>query len=680
MLNIEASEISIVVSFILSLVLSFLFYYRDKNNSETAKFIKYILIVSRFFCLFLVLFLLFSPFIISKKEVSIDPTIVCLIDDSKSMKINNESIRIEVDSYIKDLEKSVSENARLKKYYFSDVLNESDSSKFEGESSNILNAFYSLSDLHQNENISSIILISDGIINSGGSELSNPLNVPVFSIGMGDTSKIKDALIQSVYYNDISYTGNSFPIEVSGIVHNMKGKDQQLLVKYDGVIVLDSVIVPNSQRFLLKCQKMIKAESSGTKIIEVEIKNKIVEKTLENNSLKRFVKVLDNRQQIGFVYDDPHPDVRAVKSVFKNDENYKVFDYRLKDDCPSLKQFNVLVFIGGGKNDDLNRWYQKAKNEKVNTFWIMGVNNLCNTEDFSIKKLDASKDEAELAIEKGFSLFKTDDKLNEFLKSSPPLSVPFGKWRIKNINQNLAKQKINGVETNYPLITFSANDDIRNAFVLGEGVWRWKLKEKDEKSQFDILFRKIIQYLSVKEDKSSFRFKVESVVSNREDLIVEAEYYNPSFELENSEELNVSLINSKNEKFSYQFLKVDNKYRLNFGVLEADNYVLESKKNIEGREVTLTTPVIVESRSLESLELVANHEILKELSESTNGKFYAKNDLKSFIDDMKSVENYKTLRYSEVLKEELLKNSWILFVIIALLAMEWFVRKWEGIV
>ena len=56
--------------------------------------------------------------------------------------------------------------------------------------------------IEQNKNISGLVILTDGIITSGGIELFNPMNVPVYSIGMGDTVQIKDAMVNKVYHNE----------------------------------------------------------------------------------------------------------------------------------------------------------------------------------------------------------------------------------------------------------------------------------------------------------------------------------------------------------------------------------------------------------------------------------------------------------------------------------------------
>lgn len=678
--NIEASGFSIFISFFVSLLLSFGFYLRDKNISETASFIKYILITSRFFVLFTVLFLLFNPLFNTKKEISNPPKIICLVDNSESMILNDSLIADNIKKKLNYLHKSIANNATIEVFTFGNALKKSDSTDFKGKKSDLLDAISSVAEIEQNKNISGLVILSDGIITSGGVELFNPMGTPVYSIGMGDTGQIKDAMIKNIYHNDITYSGNDFPIEINCSIKKMKGVKQHLKLFFEGDLRFDTVFTASNDNYNFKYTNLVKANEPGTKKISVLVENNVKEKIIINNRIQRYITVLDSKQNIAFVYDAPHPDIRALKSVFYGDESFSVEDFKFSDSCPDLSLFNALIFVGASDQNSMNRWRTESSKKQVGGFWITGVSGEFNFRKMTLERLDNSKDEAYLSIEKGFSLFKINDALGEFLNNAPPLSVPFGKWRISNISQTLATQNIGGVTTNYPLITFASSGNVKSAYLLGEGIWRWKLQEKGNSNQFDNFFKKVIQYLSVKEEKSAFRLKYEKIISNNDKVIIESEYYNPSFELDNSGLLNLQLIDNEGNKFEYEFLKSGKKYRIDLGVLKEGNYELVATKTTGGKPLIKKGKLLVEGKSIESLNLQANYNGMKSLSEKSFGKFYYENQFNVFLDDISIQDNFKTLTYNESVKEQLLKNKWILFLLITLLGVEWFIRKWEGVI
>jgi hypothetical protein len=678
--NIEASEISFVISFIVSLLLSFGFYLKDKNMSETASLIKYILIASRFFVLFIILFLLFNPLFISKREISNSPNLVCLVDNSESMLLSDSLVSKNIENKLKSLKERVQGKSNVEIFSFGNELFKSDTANFQGKKTDLLDAISKLSEIEQNKNISGLVILTDGIITSGGIELFNPMNVPVYSIGMGDTVQIKDAMVNKVYHNDITYTGNYFPVEINCILKKMKGIRQSLSLKFEDKLLLDTSFIPVSDNYIFKALKLLKADNPGMRKIEVILKNNISEKILNNNKMQRFVNVLDSKQKIAFVYDAPHPDIRALKNVFYGDISFSIEEFKFNDSCPNISQYNAIVFVGNSNAVTSSRWREECIKGKVSSLWLTGVNSSFNSKHIALNRLDNSEDEAYLSLEKGFTLFKLNDEMKDFLQKSPPLSIPFGKWRIANVSQTLATQNIGGVSTNYPLITFSSENNIKSAYILGEGIWRWKLQEEGNLNHFDDFFKKVIQYLSVKKDKSSFRLKYDKIVSNNEKVIIESEYYNPSYELENSGSLKLQIKDANGEKFDYEFLKVGKKYRIDLGVLNEGVYNLRAIKTVGDKKIEKKGKLIVEGKSLESLNLQADYSQLKKLSKLSFGKFYYKNQFKVFLDDISNEENFKTLTYTESVREQLLKNKWILFLLITLLGVEWFVRKWEGVI
>lgn len=678
--NIEASELSFFLSFLVSIILSFGFYLKDKSLSETASLFKYTLMTSRFFVLFIIIFLLFNPLFTTNKEVSNPPKLICLVDNSESMMLNDSLIDVSVHEKLLQLKNRVSSKAELEIFTFGNQLKKTDSLDFKGGSTDILEAISKLSELELNKNISGLVLLSDGIITNGGVELFNPMSTPVYSIGFGDTAQIRDAIVKKVYHNDISYSGNEFPVEIICAFKKMQSIKQRLSVHYAGKVVLDTQVVILNNNSTFKHTILIKAEEPGMKKITVSIGNNIEEKITVNNSIQRYINILDSKQKIAFVYDVPHPDVRALKSVFYGEESFSISDYKFNDSCPDLSQFNAVVFIGSSSQKQMDRWSMACQLEHIGKLWITGVSGSFSSRDMGLERLDESKDEAYLSVNDKFSLFKLDDRMKQFLNEAPPISIPFGKWRLSNLSQTLASQNIGGVVTNYPLITFSSSENVKSGYILGEGIWRWKLQEKGEFNEFSAFFKKILQYLSATEDKSAFRLKYNKVCSNIENVIIESEFYNPSYELDNSETVSLELENESGKVLNFEFLKIAKKYRIDLGVLKSGVYKLTAKRKVGSKTVIKSGKLLVESKSIESLNLQANYNGLKKLSASSFGKFYYENQFNVFLDDISSQENFKTLTYIESVKEQLLKNKWILFLIIALLGAEWFLRKWEGVI
>ena len=107
------------------------------------------------------------------------------------------------------------ESSELKEGEFDVVtqtLSGEDPTKFKGVTSDLAGAIRSITASYEGKNLAGIVLISDGIYNSGASPLYLPLRIPVYTIGIGDTTDRVDLILKNVAYNKIAYQGNKYPL------------------------------------------------------------------------------------------------------------------------------------------------------------------------------------------------------------------------------------------------------------------------------------------------------------------------------------------------------------------------------------------------------------------------------------------------------------------------------------
>ncbi|MBK7964307.1 MAG: hypothetical protein IPK10_02630 [Bacteroidetes bacterium] len=86
----------------------------------------------------------------------------------------------------------------------------------------------------------------------------------------------------------------------------------------------------------------------------------------------------------------------------------------------------------------------------------------------------------------------------------------------------MLNQKVGVVSTTQPLLLFHENNGRKQAVLAGEGFWRWRLSDFNDHgnhilSQEFIL--SIVQYLSVKESRSPFKFIAKMNYKENENLI-----------------------------------------------------------------------------------------------------------------------------------------------------------------
>ncbi|NOY50468.1 MAG: hypothetical protein GXO88_07905, partial [Chlorobi bacterium] len=115
---------------------------------------------------------------------------------------------------------------------------------------------------------------------------------------------------------------------------------------------------------------------------------------------------------------------------------------------------------------------------------------------------------------------------------------------------------------------------------MGTGLWNWRnynYLEKENFESFDNLMGKIVQYLSLKTDKRRFRIHNKGEYLLPDNIELEAELYNKSFEFIPDAEIDLELINESAEHFAYIFTPGDGVYKLNIGDLQAGTYRYTAK-------------------------------------------------------------------------------------------------------
>ncbi|MFM7299568.1 MAG: hypothetical protein ACKO1R_00305 [Crocinitomicaceae bacterium] len=97
-----------------------------------------------------------------------------------------------------------------------------------------------------------------------------------------------------------------------------------------------------------------------------------------------------------------------------------------------------------------------------------------------------------------------------------------------------------------------------------------------------------------------------------------------------------------------------------------------------GKTYRKTGNFLVEEIDLEKTETTANHELLKQLSNQSNGKFYALKDYENFIEELNKRDDIVVLTREELSFKDLIHLIPLLILLALFFATEWFVRRWSG--
>jgi DNA replication protein DnaD len=106
-------------------------------------------------------------------------------------------------------------------------------------------------------------------------------------------------------------------------------------------------------------------------------------------------------------------------------------------------------------------------------------------------------------------------------------------------------------------------------------------------------------------------------------------------------------------------------------------YKYKASAQVQGKAEQVSGEFTVKNLQLEALTTTADHTLLRKLAEQTNGKFYLPSQMDQLAASLTNNPPPDVIQSSEELLE-LIHLKWLFFLFLALLTMEWGIRKYQG--
>ena len=642
---------------------------------------------------FLVAYLLLNPLIKTISKNIIKPKVVLVLDNSKSMLQGGKKALDGVFDGILALKESLTEKGfelELRSLSEESIENIKES-KFGLGKTNLSNVLSDLKNNYEGQNLSDVILVSDGIINDGTSPTFQKYPFNIHTVGFGDTTVKKDILISGIAANKLAYLGNKFTVNVDVSSFLLPGKASVVSIKDgSGKVLGQKPIVISKNEDFQTLSFELSAEKVGKQRYMVEIKSVAGEYSTKNNFREFVVDVVNGKEKILFLAFAPHPDIKAFKSIIKKNDLFELQIQILQSTEPAQigkDPFDILILhqvpdVYGSSTGIVSTLLSKKKptffvvGSKTNIPSFNGMQNVIGI-NAQLNKLDKISGQ----LNNAFQRFNISSNTTDLLEKLPPVSVPFGEYKPFPGAEVLLFQKIGNINTGRPLLAMNLSGAVNNAVFVGEGIWQWRLEEyalSESQAEVDDLIVKTLQLLSIKEDKSKLRvYPTSETFSIDQRIGFEAEAYNNIFERIYDQNVTMKIKDEKGQTKSYNFKITNESSRFELSNFPAGLYNFEANATILGKNEVTSGQFLVSQSDLETENLVADHNILKTLANENNGDFV---NYKNIVELRKSLETKGLV--NKVISNEELKDfinlKWVLFLIIALATIEWVLRKYFG--
>lgn len=669
------SLLYILIALIAGLLIAYFQYF---HRSKDRRLPIYILFGLRGISIFLVLLLFLNPTIKHTELQTNKPVLAVLLDNSESTDYFKEQQQVlELTNKFKE-DAALNDKFDISYFSFGDAFQNLDTLSFSEPQTNINKAIEAVNTVYK-EVISPIVLISDGNQTLGNDYEYSTSSKPVYPLIVGDTIKYKDVRINQLNVNKYSYLNNSFPVEALIYYEGRSQITTQFVIRKNGRRVYTKNLSLSDDKRTVTVTTSLPSLQKGKNYYTATIEPIKNEKNTANNTKAFSVEVIDEQTKIAIVTSVLHPDVGALKKAIETNKQRKV-DIKIVGQS-GLKLKDYQLVIAYQPNASFTELFSKLKKEKSNFLVITGTQtnwNFLNNLQLGISKNAISKDENYLAsFNSSFLTFNQSD-IN--FAQFPPLQDKFGEVVVSKSFESLLFQNINGISLDVPLFATLEENGQRSAFLLGEGIWKWRASSylnMNSFADFDAFISNIVQYLASTKKRKRLDVTVDDIFPSNAIIDVTAFYVDSNYKFDDRATINIELSNSDNTvNREFPFSVVGNAYQLYIEDLPSGNY--SYKVSVEGQNVSSSGTFKVTTFNVEEQFTSANTEKMQRLAERTGGKNYYKSEFSNLKSALLQNKNYFTTQKTLTKDKNIIDWYWILLLALFLLTAEWFIRKYYG--
>lgn len=694
--------------------------------------------------------MLMRPVVVVPSVIPKSTSVAVMADASESMTLSDENSRSRLDA-TKELlatggkfTKNLTDKFRTSLYGFSnsaEKIKDATELKAEGKATDIVAALRQAVNESTGSPLSAIVLVSDGGSNSP-KDLSAELrelrsrNIPVYTIGVGNPARFKDAETVRVTAPRRVLSGSAIIAEA---LVRLSGYDNQkisLNVSEDGKAL-------KTQQFDVKggeAQSLtieFTPTAVGNHSYTFEVKPLEGETTLLNNALDAMITVTDDKPKVLYIEGEPRWEYGFIRkaATAKTEKNLTVVSSLRSADGKFYRQgvesgveltsgfpatleelFTYQGIVLGSVEANFFSYDQLRQIEQFASRRGGGVMAIGGARSFDAGKyaqspisdmlpvqLNALIEEPEMQIVQNFKAGLTArgrahavTRLNEDRAQSakvwdelPAISVPEALTATKpGATVILEARHITDKNRVLPLLVEQRYGRGRTLAFTTNDSWRWRMEVSSQYNYHETFWRQLLRYM-VSTTPGQFEVSSERDVYVPGDTIsLRGEVNDKKFEAIRDALVTTTITKPSgatvelplkinfNSEAGGKSAEASSDYRSEFAASETGLYKIEMTAK-RGNEVlgTAQSSFLVSDRSREFHDAAQNVELLKRVASETGGKYFALNKANDLLDEITMLEG----KNSERISKDLWDMPINFLLLVGLASAEWFLRKRKGL-
>lgn len=668
----------IIGAALLALALAlFQYRFRAKRKGRLVLLLSFL----RFLSLFGLLLLLINPKF-SKNQYTIEKTnLVLLTDNSSSMTASREQLGGVVEG-VRNQE-GIRDRFNLRQYQFGDNLREqSDSTSFDDRNTNISEALTSIGDIYDNSNTVALLL-TDGnqTLGTDYGFLGNSLEFPVYPVVIGDTTRYEDLRIDQINVNTYAFLKNKFPMEVFVTYDGNANARSLLTVTVNGKTEYQETLTFSKTNDTRIITTLLDANTVGVKTISARLQPLENERNTANNQKQVAVEVIDEKTNVALVSNILHPDIGALTKAIESNEQRSVSIRKPSTDTDDLE--DVDIFILYQPDTRFKPIFEYIKQKKASSF-IIGGNKIdwsfLNTMQAQIRVEDGyPNQEISPILNPSFSKF---DISAVSLEDFPPLESDAGAIATTGDADVLISMMIRGRDMNTPLLLAKEEPEGKKLFLFGENLWKWRVQSfRNEQNfeSFDQLIGKLILYLSDNSAKKRLNVDYKRIYDGRTDSKITATYFDQAFVFDANANIVLRIEDKENgASLEIPMLLKNGFYEADLLGVPAGTY--DFTVTVEEDRRTRSGSFTILDFDVEQQFLSSNYKKLTQLANNTGGRTYFPSEVDSLFSELSRSSRFAPTQKSTKNVVSLIDFRILMALIAVFLTLEWFIRKYNGLI
>lgn len=672
--------------------------YKDYQSIAAGKL--YLLIGLRTTVFFVLVALLLNPYIKTERHYTEPPGLLVMLDNSASTGIEKTGYK-GVQSYEEVIDALGFRDSSSIRFNFFTIGSETKPAKlsaltFDARQTNLAQAMH-MAKANESD-ASAAIVISDGIFTKGQNPVfeTTDINIPVFTVGLGDTTTKKDILVQSVSSNSTGYLNTRLPVSVNVSSQGFSGIPFQVQLRDGNEIISSKSIRPDLSSQVHELSFMLPLDNEGLQQYEIFIPKLAAEWTSDNNSQRFSVHVKDAKQHILSLAFEVHPDVKYIRSLLATDENTKLtkrtwlknnrfIEGKLHADPDSTDLIVIHGYPSTGLSSEVENQLAKLVSEKP---FIVTATPLFNARRFEqeITSLPVSVSgrlrysPVTITPARNASSHPIMELPNLSYSELPTLSSPIESISSTPVATTLFNSVYQGKNIQQPVLVVQEIGNRRMAFITSYGWFRFNQNINSQIRDFGRqLILNTISWTATEPDNELLEVEpVQTTFNGTQNVIINAYLSNERDQVENDATIGLTISSGETESRHYSMENIGSgRYRLDLGILPEGVYSFEATARKGDRTIDMQKGEFAVSQSnAEFVNIRRNDTVLRQIAERTGGTYLPYDSLSGF---WKNLQNQGLLKQKRSVETNFFYPyqhiGWFV-VVILLLTIEWIIRKY----